>query len=194
VNFASPQLGRGGIEWISASLSAGRGLAEAVILLRALDKGSARLLSNCSDITTQDFAQGVSHLCPGIIDESSEELFDAIHGHCKDALLIVEDELRHSSDPVLKDFPRGEVATFENDVYHITKFECFESSSSLRKFIGKSSFGYPLNGFVICQMKLEVAIVSLKCGDFKKLASHCHFTFHSIFDGDAFVVWLPEES
>lgn len=185
-----------GSQWIRASLAAGQRLSESLLLRRFLDVGSAVLLGAASDIAIAiqiDAAESIRHLTPNIHEDGRRILFELLFDVDQNGLLVVEDDVRRANDPALTQFTDDEICTFATNVYHVHAVNDLASPSALGEFLGKSSFGFPLNGFLIGGLTSGSTRSLVQSGDFMVIADHCRFTFHAIFDGDAIITWVPED-
>jgi hypothetical protein len=174
-------------------LSTGKSLSWAVLLSRVLDDGAAFLLGSMTEAIseTQNAAESVSYLRPNLLESSIVALREMMIGY-KTSSLVIEDDTRSRGEPILSQFPDGEIALYEDDVYHVGEIGGrARTPADLELFIGQSAFGYPLNGFAIHGTSSERAGTLIEEGGFDLIAERCDFSFHSIYDGDAIAVWLP---
>jgi hypothetical protein len=189
-------LGEEGKEWVRASLSQGKSLSWVLLSSGMLGAGSAYLMGDTPGVTSsegfRDLAESISDLNPGSIDASFACCFELLKQIQPSGLVIVEDDVRQPNDRVVLEGAVEEIATDKTAVFHLRQISDLASVDDLRQFVGRSSFGYPLNALVTRDVPLESARSRIELGELTALSDHCCMTVHSAFDGDAIVIWVPE--
>ena len=142
--------------------------------------------------STRDLAETISDIDPTSLDDSYACLFDLLVRVEPHGLVIIEDDVRLPDDRAVAGLPHEQVAGYGTTLFHLRQITDLASSDDLKGFVGRSSFGYPLNGLVTRGQSIDVARSQIKKGELESLIEHRQLTIHSAHDGDAIAVWIPE--
>jgi hypothetical protein len=196
--FDLVDLGQPGREWTRQSLAEGGILAKRSLVLLDVQKGSS-------------FGLGLSELPPGALDHLDRALARqpsrALLEACARSIiqisrglrqvdgpqvLMVEDDRRRVNDPAILRQPRKSYIAARGRVYHVRNTREFADASDWLMFLDGSASGYPFNGWLLQSITRGQLSACLRDLRLDEIWSHTTALINSLFDGDAYAVWLPE--
>ena len=103
----------------------------------------------------------------------------------------MEDDLALPDDPHIANASTGSLLVAEGTVFHLTDLAELQEPQELASFLVTSASGYPLNAFILQSMSRSTIASSLAHTAAKAFATNIVGIINTIFDNEAFTVWVP---
>ncbi len=189
-------LGNAGRAWVRSTLTSGRVLAQSVVNAVDLNEGSTLVLGiNEAELDVGSrfenarSRQGASSLRASAA--SLLKLARIITNGRDPSHIIVEDDLALPDDPHIANASTGSLLVAEGTVFHLTDLAELQEPQELASFLVTSASGYPLNAFILQSMSRSTIASSLAHTAAKAFATNIVGIINTIFDNEAFTVWVP---
>lgn len=192
-------LGEVGKTWVRSCLSSGKLLSRHVIARVNLDPGV--VLAVGWDGPEVSDPSVLEHGIPNDDDlsagASAVALLDVLHhieGDFASASVVVENDLAKPDDPAILNRPVGSIIITDDVVYHWKRLSELDSPETLMEFLGSSSSGYPLNGFVVRSVTREQIVNAFAQHKLGAIVEHIEAIINSIFDNEGFSILVLDRS
>jgi hypothetical protein len=119
-------------------------------------------------------------------------LFQRIEQHYGPCFLVLAADLLGPGDPYIQELPPGSVVSDERDFYYIEPLSGIADARQFVVLCNSVSTGYPLVGFLLWGMTQGEIVDKFRRHDAGVLGDAVQGIVNSIFDNDAFSVWLPD--
>jgi len=190
-------LGEVGLLWTRKCLSSGRAWSQ--YLAGALEFSSGiTIVPGIESLplgADNDLAVSITGAREAPQPGAAEALFEIILPILRTApLLLVEDDLRREDDPNLLSEDPASIISGSGIIFHLRDSTQLKTFDSLRTFLGASGSGYPLNAFLLSGITRDELIQQIETDEFEGVAPHVGGVINTVFDCDAFAVWLGRQA
>jgi hypothetical protein len=187
--------GEPGRKWVTESLAAGRALSLGLLGHLDVHEGAAFVLGVMHPAAIAgrtDLEEGVGNpavISPAASADALLELFDKMQRQSGTLTLVVENDLARPDDPAILRRMNDAVVVATN-VYHCKDVADLRSSKDLVEYLGTSASGYPLNAFLLRDVRCDALAALIESAHYDDLAEHLEAVVNSVFDCEGYSVWI----